>query len=227
MNLSVATIAFKLEEPVFLKDPTLSDLGRKILTEGARLMRDCGYEDFTFKKLASSIGSTEASVYRYFENKHKLLLFYFIYFWYEKEHRMAFAAANIPEPADRLRAAINVLTDAAGQTSVSLIDPQILNDLVTREFPKVYLTKSVDEENKSGVFQVYKRVVQNIVNVTTEISPDYPWTKPLISTVMEAIFFQQYYAEHLPSLTYPWRDKKEFGQFFCDMILKTIKSENA
>ncbi len=227
MSQTFPAIAFKLEEPVFLKDPVASELGRKLLAEGAQLMTESGYEDFTFKKLAARIGSTEASVYRYFENKHKLLLFYFLYFWYETEHRMAFATANIPDPSKRLSAAVNSLIEMPPNPAGSMINPQILKDLVVREFPKVYLTKSVDEENDRGVFQVYKRVVQNLVNITSEISPEYPWTKPLISTVMEAIFFQQFYAEHLPSLTYPWRDRNEFGHFFCDLILKTIKTEQA
>lgn len=34
-----------------------------------------GYEAFTFKKLAEDIGTTEAGIYRYFENKYKLLVY--------------------------------------------------------------------------------------------------------------------------------------------------------
>lgn len=224
MSQTFTSIAFKLEEPVFLKDPIASELGRKLIAEGAKLMAESGYEDFTFKKLAARIGSTEASVYRYFENKHKLLLFYFVYFWYETEHRMAFATANIPDPAKRLDAALKALIEIPENHPGALINPQFLKNLVVREFPKVYLTKSVDEENNRGIFQVYKRVVQNLVDITSEISPGYPWTKPLISTVMEAIFFQQFYAEHLPSLTYPWKDSEEFSLFFSDLILKTTKN---
>ena len=37
-------------------------------------------EEFTFRKLAQKINTTEASVYRYFENKHRLLIY--ILAWY-------------------------------------------------------------------------------------------------------------------------------------------------
>ena len=42
-----------------------------ILSKSIELMEQMGYEQLTFKKIATAIESTEASVYRYFQNKHQ------------------------------------------------------------------------------------------------------------------------------------------------------------
>ena len=65
MNVSVN---FKLNDKLFLRNPEESELGRKIIQNSIILIHQIGFEDFTFKKLAIEIGTTEASVYRYFEN---------------------------------------------------------------------------------------------------------------------------------------------------------------
>ena len=65
---------FKLSEKLFLRDPQETELGRNIIRLSIKMMDEIGFEEFTFKKLAVKIKSTEASVYRYFDNKHKLPL---------------------------------------------------------------------------------------------------------------------------------------------------------
>ena len=47
-----------------------------------------GFEQFTFKKLARAIGSTEASVYRYFDNKHRLLTYLIAWYWKWMEYQI-------------------------------------------------------------------------------------------------------------------------------------------
>ncbi len=70
-------IQFKLNEKLFLRDPQQTKLGRKLIQQSIILIDELGFERYTFKKLAERIQSTEASVYRYFENKHKLMLYLF------------------------------------------------------------------------------------------------------------------------------------------------------
>lgn len=217
-------VAIQVEEPVYLKDPLASELGKKIVGEGAVLMHELGYEDFTFKKLGIRINSTEASIYRYFENKHRLLIYFFLYYWHDTENRIAFATANIKNPESRLRAALNVMIYQPSEDSSLIISTPVLKKLITSEYVKVYLSKSVDESNNRGVFEVYKRVCHKLVKISQEISPDYPWAVPLLSTVIESIYFQRYYADHLPSLTHTWKNEKELSDFFMDMILNNIKA---
>ena len=65
----------QVNEKIYVKDPETSTLGKKIIQESIILIDEIGFEDFTFKKLGERIGSNESSIYRYFESKHKLLLY--------------------------------------------------------------------------------------------------------------------------------------------------------
>ena len=68
-------IRIQLNDKLYLRDPQDTKLGRKIIKHGILLLDEIGLESFNFKKLALRIESTEASVYRYFENKHLLLTY--------------------------------------------------------------------------------------------------------------------------------------------------------
>jgi AcrR family transcriptional regulator len=80
MNSFFQNINVNVSQNLYLKDPLSSELGIHILDEGLVLMNSLGYENFTIKKLAKAIKTTESSVYRYFENKRKLTLYYLS--WY-------------------------------------------------------------------------------------------------------------------------------------------------
>ena len=71
MDKLLSNFTIRVPETIYLKDPESSELGQKIIKNSIELIDDIGFEAFTFKKLAESIGTTEAGVYRYFENKHK------------------------------------------------------------------------------------------------------------------------------------------------------------
>ena len=73
-------IKITLNEGLYLREPQDSLLGRKIIEQSILLIDEIGFESFTFKKLAAAIQSTEASIYRYFVNKHFLLLY--LVSWY-------------------------------------------------------------------------------------------------------------------------------------------------
>lgn len=80
MNSFFQNINVNVSQNLYLKDPLSSELGIHILDKGLFLMNALGYENFTIKKLAEAIKTTESSIYRYFENKRKLA-FYFLS-WY-------------------------------------------------------------------------------------------------------------------------------------------------
>ena len=58
------------------------------------------------------IGSTEASVYRYFENKHKLLVYLVAWHWAWLDYMIDYQTHNVTDPKQRLRLAIEVLAYA-------------------------------------------------------------------------------------------------------------------
>ena len=71
----LANIKIQVNPKTYVKDPETSDLGKKIIKNSILLIDEIGFEEFTFKKLGEKIGSNESSIYRYFENKHKLLVY--------------------------------------------------------------------------------------------------------------------------------------------------------
>ncbi|GAB5539141.1 MAG: TetR/AcrR family transcriptional regulator [Salibacteraceae bacterium] len=216
-------VQIRVNRNTFLKDPLTSDLGHRIVFNGVRLMHDLGFEQFTFRKLAADIGSTEASIYRYFESKHKLLLYYISWYWNWTEYRLALSITNIDSPKERLERAIRLLTSREVTEEKSPILPQSqLYRIVIEESSKAYLNKSVDEINQDGVFSDYKRIVATIAEIILEINPKYKYPHMLISTVVEGAHHERYFAQHLPRLTDSVKGEDSIECFFLDMVLKSI-----
>jgi AcrR family transcriptional regulator len=94
----------------YKKQPESSELGKRIISEGLVFMQEIGFEAFTFKKLAERLQTTEASVYRYFENKHHLLLYYMSIYWLWLEYHLTFGLHNLPENDSKLNTAIDMIT---------------------------------------------------------------------------------------------------------------------
>ncbi|MGB0422803.1 MAG: TetR/AcrR family transcriptional regulator, partial [Flavobacteriales bacterium] len=216
-------VKFALNAKLHLKDPQSSELGRKILTGSIDLIDELGFESFTFKKLAIQVGSTEASVYRYFESKHKLLLYLSAWYWHWMDYRMMFRLANIVSPRERLNIAVTVLTEIIEQDSqFSHINEVKLNRIIIGESSKCYLTKEVDEENKKGVFLAYKRLVQSVCDIILEIQPGYKYPHMLVSTVVEGAHLQRFFADHLPRLTDTVEGEDSVTSFYKEMLNKVV-----
>jgi len=216
-------VQFTLNKHLYQKDPQSSELGKKILGASIDSIDELGFEAFTFKKMARSIGSTEASVYRYFENKHKVLLYLSAWYWNWIEYRLMFRMANIPSPEERLRIAITVLTEAIEEDSdFSFINEAKLNRIIIGESSKCYHTKKVDAENKDGAFHSYKRLVERVCKVVLEIDANYKYPHMLVSTVVEGAHLQRFFANHLPRLTDTVSGEDAVTSFYIDMVTKAI-----
>ncbi len=198
-----SNVKISLNHKSYLREPESTTLGRKIIAESIRLIDELGFEQFTFKKLATEIGSTEASVYRYFENKHKLLVYLVSWYWAWVHYTVTFQLQNLPDPAERLGRAIEVVTRAgqADDPTVAYIDERILHRVILAESSKVYHTKEVDSENKEGFFLELKRFCHYLALIVLEINPGYLYPHALMSTMLDAAHQQLFFAQHLPSLT--------------------------
>lgn len=225
MKNILSKINIQINEKIFLKNPESSDLGRKIISGSIDLIDEIGFEDFTFAKLARHIQSTEASVYRYFESKHKLLQYLIAWCWSWMEYRLVFSLVNIHSAEERLKRAIILLTEQIEEDgSFVHINEIKLNRIVIAESSKVYLTKNVDKENRDGVFIAYKDLVERVSLIIKEIHPDYKYPHMLISTVIEGAHHQRYFAEHLPRLTDSVEGEDAIVNFSLDMVFNTIKA---
>lgn len=195
-------ISFQLNPKLYLRDPQSSELGRKIIQASIRMIDKWGFDDFTFKKLAREINSTEASVYRYFENKHRLLLYLIDWYWTWLEFTLDYRTQNIRNASDKLRIAIQVLVEEKqNEEEFAFVNEKQLQRIVNTEFEKTYLTRQVDTDNKDGLFLPYKSLCKKIASIVRQINPKFPYPHALVSTLMLTAKHQLYYAEHLPSLT--------------------------
>lgn len=217
-------IKIQVHEKLYLKDPESSELGKKIIRESILLMDEIGFDAFTFKKLGARMGSNESSLYRYFENKHKLLLYLTSRYWGWIEYQLVFETHNLPTPEESLKRAIAILCrPVLKDSSYDHIDEVVLNRIVINEYSKSYLTKEVDEENKDGYFAIYKRVIHRLRDMILAVSPQYDHAASLASTVIEGALHQQFLKDHFKSITNC--NRKEGPQLFLtDMVFKTISS---
>jgi AcrR family transcriptional regulator len=202
MQSILSNITISVNEKLYVKNPESSELGKKIIEYSILLIDEIGFENFTFKKLGEKINSNESSIYRYFESKHKLMLYLSSWYWGWIEYKLAFATTNVSDPIEKLKKAIKIVTEKIEDDSATLhINEAILNKIIIQEFTKTLLTKEVDEENKEGFFLVYKRVINRIIQIIIEVNPEYGFAKSLASTIVEGALHQHFLKDHLKTIT--------------------------
>jgi AcrR family transcriptional regulator len=225
MNTVLSNLKIQINEKIFVKNPETSDLGKKILEQSILLIDEIGFDNFTFKKLGEKIGSNESSIYRYFENKHKLLVYLSSWYWSWMEYKLVFATANILDPKEKLKIAITIVTEKVTDDEYTThINESVLNKIIIAEFTKTLHTKEVDQENKEGFFLIYKRVIARIVAIVNGVNPNYPYSKSLISSVVEGSLHQYFLKEHLKTIT----DCNEIvspTEFYLNLVENTLNKK--
>ncbi len=222
----LSNITVAVNEKLYVKNPETSTLGKKIIEQSIILIDEIGFDNFTFKKLGERIGSNESSLYRYFENKHKLLLYLSSWYWGWIEYKMVFGTNNIVNPFEKLQKAIAIVTEKVEDDSETKhINEAILNKIIVLEFTKTMLTKEVDEENKIGFFLIYKQVINRIIAMIKEVNSDYPFAKSLASSIVEGALHQHFLKQHLTTIT-DCNDQKTPTDFYTNMLQQLLKQQS-
>ena len=219
-------LEIKMNEALFLRNPQSTELGKNILKHGVQLIYKTGFETFTFKKLAEDIGTTEAGIYRYFENKHKLLVYLTAWYWGWLEFQISFQTNNIKDPTVKLKMIIKILATAVEDNEqTSYINESLLHQIIIAEGSKAYLTKQVGEDNKQQFFKPYKDLCALIGNFISECNPKYKYPKSLASTIIEMAHFQNFFMNNLPSLTDfgKTKEESEIISFLNDLVFTSLK----
>ncbi|MFV5684074.1 TetR/AcrR family transcriptional regulator [Flavobacterium sp. GB2R13] len=223
MNVILSNLKIQVNEKIYVKDPETSALGKKIIEQSILLIDEIGFDNFTFKKLGEKIGSNESSIYRYFENKHKLLVYLSSWYWSWMEYKLVFATTNISDPKEKLKKAITIVTEKViDDNSTEHINEAVLNKIIIAEFTKTLHIKEVDQENNEGFFLIYKRVINRIVGIVTEVNPEYPYAKSLISTIVEGSLHQHFLKEHLKTIT-DCNDSVSTTNFYLNLAENVLK----
>jgi AcrR family transcriptional regulator len=216
-------IKIQVNNKIYLKDPETSALGKKIIENSILLINEIGFEEFTFKKLGDLIGSNESSIYRYFESKHKLLVYLSSWYWSWIEYRLVFATNNIVDPNEKLRKAITIVTEKIiDDAATAHINESILNKIIIAEFTKAFHTKEIGKENKEDFFYIYKNVINRIVVMINNVNPDYPFAKSLVSNIVEGALHQHFLQDHLQTIT-NCNEKISPTDFYLNLVENTIR----
>ncbi|WP_299125584.1 TetR/AcrR family transcriptional regulator [uncultured Winogradskyella sp.] len=223
MKSLLSNLKISVPDKIYIKDPESSDLGKRIIEHSILLIDEIGFDSFTFKKLGVKIGSNESSIYRYFESKHKLLLYLTSWYWAWIEYQMVFTTFNMPNKEDQLFKAIDVVTKTIEQdVTFTHINEVVLNRIIINEYSKSYLTKEVDVENKEGYFVVYKRLIMRLRDMIININPKYKFASSLASTIVEGALHQHFLKEHFISITDCNKDVTP-TDFFKELTINAIR----
>ncbi|OIQ27068.1 MAG: TetR family transcriptional regulator [Bacteroidetes bacterium MedPE-SWsnd-G2] len=222
MDKILSNFKIAVQESIYNKDPESSELGRRIIENSILLIDKIGFDAFTFKKLGAEIGSNESSIYRYFENKHKLLIYLSSWYWSWIEYQLVIETHSITNPVEKLKKAIETTTKTIKEDSkYTHINEVVLNRIIIEEHSKSFLTKEVDQENQDGYFKIYKRLVTRLKEMILQIDGDYEYATTLASTILKTALHQHFLKDHFPSIT----DCKEHvspTQFITDLVFRTL-----
>ncbi len=216
-------VTIDVSDKLFVRNPDASILGQKIIRNAINLIDKLGFEAFTFKKLSIAIGSPESSLYRYFENKHMLLLYLTNWYWSWLEKKIVLETLNIESPIVRLEKAITVLTEPVLEDiSVSYVNEVLLNRIIIAESAKAIHTKEVDKENRKGCFDSYKNMVNRVAEIVHEVNPRFKYPRMLVSTLVEGVHQQRFFLKHLPALTDSREGEDSITNFYIQLFFKMI-----
>lgn len=221
----LSNLKISVPDKIYIKDPESSDLGKRIIEHSIKLIDEVGFDSFTFKKLGVKIGSNESSIYRYFESKHKLLLYLTSWYWAWIEYQLVFATHSIEDPNEKFIKAIDIVTRKVKEDSnFTHINEITLNRIIINENSKSYLTKEVDVENKEGYFIIFKRLVTRVKDMILSINPNYKYASSLANTIIEGTLHQYFLESHFKSITDC--NDNNITEFFKSLALNAIVTNN-
>ena len=186
----------------YLRNPEDTELGRKIIKHGVELLSETGYQCFNFKHLAKYMESTEASVYRYFENKYMLLVYLTSWYWEYLDLQIMLNTRNIDDPHKKLRLMVKTIVSGVDSDFQNeYFDIKKLHKIVVEQSPRVIHSKKVEACEKAGMFSNFKTLNNNIAEIILECDNDFKYPSALATNILKLSMDHKYYSEYICSLT--------------------------
>jgi AcrR family transcriptional regulator len=171
------------------------------------------------------MNTTEASIYRYFTNKHRLLLYILNWYWSYMEYLVVVQLEPIQDLRAKLERVVELFThELPERLGQSDYNKNRLHQIVISESSKVYLVKEVKEINENEVFKPYKDLCARISDLIKAYQPNYPYPHSLSTTLIETAHSQLFFSTHLPKLT----DVQDLSkpsfveQYLKDLVFKVL-----
>jgi AcrR family transcriptional regulator len=210
-------------EEIAVRNPQATQLGQRIIEGSILLINELGFEQFTFKKLALSVGTTEASVYRYFSSKQKLLLYLINWYWGRLECRLLLQTQG-GNPKERLFKALELLL-VPQASSLSFTNEKRLQRIVIHEASKVFLTKAVDADHQTGFHSIYLQIVHYISDLVRAYQPNCKYPEMLVTTLLEGSLQQRFFGQHLPEVTNASEQEDAVAVFYTQLFFSYLDHE--
>jgi hypothetical protein len=105
------------------------------------------------------------------------------------------------------------------------VDEALLHQILISEGSKAFLTNHVGKDNKQQFFQPYKDLCNAVVEIIQECNPTYKYPHSLASTIIETAHLQNFFMNHLPSLTdfSKSKDESEIIKYLEELVFNTIR----
>jgi AcrR family transcriptional regulator len=219
MHTLSAHVSMVFDKRLYSKDPMSSSLGQELIKKSVEMIYQDGLEQFTFKKLANALGSTESTMYRYFHNKHQLAMYLASWHWSQMEWRIAFATANIADPHVRIHNTIRELCLWVKDTPPARhLNELKLQRILITEGLRGFIPQECSKNDKEGYFAAYTLLCDRVANIFKASLKSCAQPHALAALTIEAIHHQMYLQLHLPHLT-ELRNKENQLQTFVHQIL--------
>ena len=169
------------------------------------------------------INSNESSIYRYFDNKHNLLIYLSSWYWLWVDFQITQVFINHSKPEERLWFSLKIIVEKANQnTDIDYVNEEKLHQIVINEYSKTFLTKAIDNENQLGFYLDYKKVIYKIIQIFNEINIDYMYKESLASTIVQGALHQHFLSLHLKTIT-NFNENIDKTNFYYELIMNTLK----
>lgn len=194
-------LTLHLDPALYLKDPANSEVGQQIIRLGSELIARDGLENFTFKKLATEMGSPESTIYRYFSNKSQLMLYLSAWYWSLLEWKIVLSTANVEDKERALDKLVEALVSENLDFQSAFFDPKVLHKLVVRELSKsLYICQPNDNEC-AKYFGAYDKLCTRIEEELRKYNPRLAFPKALAVTLVETAHYHLFLKMYMPYMT--------------------------
>jgi AcrR family transcriptional regulator len=225
LDTNLKHIQMRIDPALYLKDPESSVTGQALVHEAARMIATEGMDAFTLKKLSTAAGFTEATVYRYFGNKHQLLMYLLNLYWSWLLYHASLATANVGDPEMRIRKLASLLSEPISGPVDDLISGH-LYAIALNESVKAHLSRNADADWRMGMFQGYSGILQTVASCIRELCPNYAFPMAWAATFVDAAMQQQFFCRYLPHLTEVGGSNATLDNFLMALIPQTHCADN-
>jgi AcrR family transcriptional regulator len=223
MDTLTQHIELQIPNCLFQKNPRETEIGNKLVETATHLIAQLGLEQFTIKKLALETGCTEATVYRYFENKHQLMLYIMNIFWGWQEYLLVFSTQNIHNESEKMKRAIALLANPDfGFLPYRKFANSVLLAAIN-EGVKIHIIRNLKDEIENGSMAAYRNLAQRIAGLIKSFDKTYAYPHALAMQLMDAAIHQQFCHRYLRGVSEAALNKEHIENFLIGLLPKRLK----